>query len=236
MDLTPLLHAQSLALIGISTPDRFGGHIYTNLRDFGYDGKIYGINPRYDTLYAQRVYPSLADLPEKPDLALLAIPNRALLPAFQEVVDQGIRAAVIFGSAHNETGDPRATEKAIATLAREKDIAICGANCMGFLSFGQKLVVSGYPVVPGTPSGHITFISHSGSVFDSVWQNNRDIHFNYVISAGNETVTTAADYIQFALQDPTTRVIGIFLETVRDPRGSVPRLKKPTRGMSPSSS
>ena len=90
---------------------------------------------------------------------------------------------------------------------------------MGFLSFGKKLVVSGYPVVPGTPSGHITFISHSGSVFDSVWQNDRDIHFNYVISAGNETATTAADYIRFSLQDPTTRAIGIFLETIRAPAG-----------------
>lgn len=219
MNLTPLLHAHTVALIGISTPDRFGGQVYTNLHSFGYEGKIYGINPRYETLYAQPIYPTLGALPETPDLAILAVPNRALLPAFEEVAAQGIRAAVIFGSAHNETGDPRATEKAIAALARQHDIAICGPNCMGFLAFGQKLVVSGYPVVPGTPSGHITFISHSGSVFDSIWQNNRHLHFNYVISAGNEIATTAADYMHFALQDPTTRVIGIFLETVRDPAG-----------------
>jgi acyl-CoA synthetase (NDP forming) len=218
-DLTPLLHARSVALVGISTPDRFGGQVYTNLHSFGYEGKIYGINPRYETLYAQPIYPTLGSLPETPDLAILAVPNRALLPAFEEVAAQGIRAAVIFGSAHNETGDPRATEKAIAALARQHDIAICGPNCMGFLAFGQKLVVSGYPVVPGTPSGHITFISHSGSVFDSIWQNNRHLHFNYVISAGNEIATTAADYMHFVLQDPTTRVIGIFLETVRDPAG-----------------
>ncbi|HNB52100.1 MAG TPA: acetate--CoA ligase family protein [Anaerolineales bacterium] len=218
-DLSPLLHARTVALIGISTPDRFGGQVYTNLHNFGYEGRTYGINPRYETLYHQPIYPSLAALPEKPDLAILAVPNRALRPAFEEVAAQGIRAAVIFGSAHNETGDPRATEKAIAALARQHDIAICGPNCMGFLAFGQKLVVSGYPVVPGTPSGHITFISHSGSVFDSIWQNNRDLHFNYVISAGNEIATTAADYMHFALQDPTTRVIGIYLETVRDPAG-----------------
>ncbi|GAB4578505.1 MAG: acetate--CoA ligase family protein [Anaerolineales bacterium] len=217
--LTPLLHARTVAIVGISTPDRFGGQVYTNLYNFGYEGKIFGVNPRYQTLYDQPVYPSLAALPEKPDLTILAVPNRVLLPAFEEVAAQGIRAAVIFGSAFNEHGDPRASEKAIAAIAREHNIAICGPNCMGFLAFGQKLVISGYPVVPGTPSGHITFISHSGSVFDSMWQNNRDIHFNYVISAGNEIATTAADYMHFALQDPTTRVIGIFLETVRDPAG-----------------
>lgn len=218
-DLTPLLHARSVAIVGVSTPDRFGGHVYINLRDFGYEGKIYGINPKYDTLYDQPIYPSLADLPETPDLALLALPNHALLPAFEQVASLGIPAAVIFGSAFNENGDPRAIENAIADLARTHGIAVCGTNCMGFLSFGQKLVVSGYPVVPGTPSGHVAFISHSGSVFDSVWQNNRDVRFNYVISAGNETVTTAADYMRFVLQDPATRTIGLFLETVRDPAG-----------------
>jgi acyl-CoA synthetase (NDP forming) len=218
-DLTPLLHARSVAIVGISQPDRFGGQVYTNLRDFGYAGRIYGVNPRYETLYNQPCYPSLAALAEKPDLAVLAVPNHALLPAFEETAALGIPAAVIFGSAHTDGGDPRATERAIASLARRNGIAICGPNCMGFLSFGQKLVLSGYPVTPGTPAGHITLISHSGSVFDSMWQNNRQVYFNYVISSGNETATTLADYMQFSLQDPATRVIALFLEAVRDPAG-----------------
>ncbi len=225
-DLFPLLRANSVAIVGISQPDRFGGLVYANLRDFGYEGSIYGVNPRYENLFGQPCYPSLDALPERPDLAVLAIPNRALLPAFEETAALGIPAALIFGSAHAEFGDPRATERAIADLARQHDIAVCGPNCMGFLAFANKLVLSGYPVTPGTPPGHITLISHSGSVFDSLWQNNRDIHFNYAISSGNETVTTLADYMQFALADPTTRVIALFIETIRDPAGFTSALEE----------
>jgi len=150
---------------------------------------------------------------------VLAVPNKVLLPAFEQAVNSGVQAAVIFGSAHSDDGEPRALENAIAALAHREGMPICGPNCMGFLSFERKLVLSGYPVIPGTPSGHITLISHSGSVFDSMWQNDRRVHFNYVISSGNETVTTLADYMHFALADPSTRVIALFLETVRDPDG-----------------
>ena len=218
-DLTPLLHARSVAVVGISTPDRFGGQLYANLRDFEYEGEIYGVNPRYETLYDQPCYPSISALPAPPELVVLAVPNKVLLPAFEQAVNSGVQAAVIFGSAHSDDGEPRALENAIAALAHREGMPICGPNCMGFLSFERKLVLSGYPVIPGTPSGHITLISHSGSVFDSMWQNDRRVHFNYVISSGNETVTTLADYMHFALADPSTRVIALFLETVRDPDG-----------------
>ena len=77
--------------------------------------------------------------------------------------------------------------------------------------------MSGYPLVPGTPAGNITFISHSGSVWEAVMYNNRGIHYNYVISAGNEIVTTLADHMLFALSEPGTKVVGMFVETVRDP-------------------
>ena len=73
-DLTPLLQARSLAIVGISGPERFGGILFKNLLDFGYAGEIYGVNPRYETLYERPCYPSLADLPERPDCALLAVP------------------------------------------------------------------------------------------------------------------------------------------------------------------
>ncbi len=218
--LSPLLHARSVAIVGISQPERFGGQVYTNLARFGFPGKIYPVNPRYERIFDQACYPSLNALPQRPDLAVLAIPNRALLGAFEETASLGIPAAVIFASAFDENGsDPQALEQAIAALARQQQMALCGANCMGFLSLGHRLVISGYPVLPGTPAGPVTFISHSGSVFDSIWPNNRQITFNYVVSAGNETATTVADYMRFALRDPSTTVIGLFLETVRDPAG-----------------
>lgn len=74
-DLRLLLDARLVALVGIRQPGRFGGYLYANLRDFGYRSQIYGVNPRYSSLYDQPCYPSLHDLSERPDCAVLAVPN-----------------------------------------------------------------------------------------------------------------------------------------------------------------
>ncbi|MGH2524358.1 MAG: CoA-binding protein, partial [Anaerolineales bacterium] len=228
-DLTPLLHARSVAIVGISQLPRFGGWLYKNLRDFGYPGKIYGVNPRYESLFDQPCYPSLSALPERPDCAILAVPNARMLAALQEAAALGIRAAVLFGSAYSEPaplgGQPSLQEQ-LAEVARAHGMVICGPNCMGFHAFERKLVVSGYAVRPGTPSGGVAFITHSGSAFDALWQNRRGLYFNYLISSGNEMVTTVADYMQFALAQPSTRAIGLFLETVRDPQTFVAALRE----------
>ncbi|HEY5656714.1 MAG TPA: acetate--CoA ligase family protein [Myxococcota bacterium] len=217
-DLRPLLHAQSVAIVGISQPNRFGGVLYKNLTTFGYAGRIYGVNPRYDTLYEQPCYPSLRELPERPDCALLAVPNQRLLEALQEAADCDIPAAAIFASAYSEPveGEP-SLQARLRDVARSRDMAVCGPNCMGFVSLGQRLPVTGYPTNPATRAGNVTLIAHSGSVWDAFLQNRRGVAFNYIVSPGSEISTSMADYIQFALDDPTTRVIGLFLETVRDP-------------------
>jgi acyl-CoA synthetase (NDP forming) len=188
------------------------------LRSFGYQGEIYGVNPRYTTLDDGRpCYPSLNDLPEQPDCALLAIPNERLLDAMRDVGDRSIPSAVIFANAYGHGADGRTLQESLAAIACEHNIAVCGPNCMGFISFQPRLAVSGYPVLDA-PAGHVALISHSGSIWESVIQNNRQLTFNYAISSGNEMVTTLADYLLFVLDDPQTRVVGLFLETVRDPQ------------------
>jgi acyl-CoA synthetase (NDP forming) len=217
-DLRPLLHAQSVALVGISQPERFGGILYRNLTTFGYRGRVYGVNPRYDMLYDQPCYASLRDLPERPDCALLAVPNQRLLESLEETAECGIPAAAIFASAYSEPVDGEPSLQArLRDVARAHGMTVCGPNCMGFVSLGQRLPVTGYLTNPETPVGNVTLISHSGSVWDAFLQNRRGVAFNYIISPGSEIATSMADYIQFALADPTTRVIGLFLETVRDP-------------------
>jgi acyl-CoA synthetase (NDP forming) len=215
-DLTPLLRARSVAIVGISGPERFGGIIYNNLAEFGYPGEIYGINPRYETLYDRPCYPSLRDLPKRPDCALLAVPNSRLAAALKEAADCGIPAAAIFANAWSEPGEGPSLEQQLKEIALASSMVVCGLNCMGFISTGQRLPVSGYPVNPKTPAGNVTLISHSGSVWEGFVQNQHGVAFNYIVSAGNEMVTSVADYMQFALADESTRVIGLFLETVRD--------------------
>jgi acyl-CoA synthetase (NDP forming) len=209
--IAAMMRAESLAIVGISGPERFGGRIYNNLQLMGYGGKIYGVNPRYETLYDRKIYPSLSDLPETPDCAILALPNSRLLPVVDEASELSIPSAIIYANIQVEENET------LVHAIEKSGMMICGPNCMGIISFAHKLPLSGYPIVPGTPTGDITFISHSGSVWEAMMHNNRGIHYNYVISAGNEMVTTLADYMLFALSDPGTKVIGMFVETVRDP-------------------
>jgi acyl-CoA synthetase (NDP forming) len=106
-DLTPLLHARSVAIVGISKPQRFGGKLFLNLEKSGYGGRIFGVNPRYQTLFDRPCYPSLRELPERPDCALLAVPNQRIVEALREAAACGIRAAVVFASAWSELRLPR---------------------------------------------------------------------------------------------------------------------------------
>jgi len=216
-DLTPLLHARSVAIVGISGPGRFGGILFDNLERFGYTGEIYGVNPRYETLYDRPCYPSLRELPERPDCALLAVPNARIALALEEAAACGIPAAAIFASAWSEPGEEPSLQQRLQEIAQSHSMVVCGPNCMGFVATGRGLPVSGYRVNPATPAGHVTLISHSGSVWEGFLQNQRGVAFNYIVSPGNEMVTTVADYMQFALADESTRAIGLFLETVRDP-------------------
>lgn len=215
-DLEPLLHARSVAIVGLSGPERFGGILRANLVGAGFEGRIDGINPRYETLYDQPCYPSLRDLPEQPDCALLAVPNSRIVSSLAEAAACGIPAAVIFASAWSEPGTEPSLQQELKEVAEANSMVVCGPNCMGFVSTQNRLPISGYSVNPDIAQGPVALISHSGSVFEGFLQNNRGIAFNYIISPGNEMVTTVADYMQFTLSDESTRVVGIFLEAVRD--------------------
>ena len=217
-NLTPLLHPKSVAIVGISQPGRFGGILAQNVSQFGYEGTIYGVNPRYDSLYDRPCYASLSDLPEKPELAILGVPNGGLVASLEEVAECGIPAAVIFASAYSEPDNGELSLKdQLGKIARDNDIVLCGPNGMGFVAPCQRLAVSGYRVNPETPTGNVAMICHSGSVWEAFLQNQRDVKFNYMISTGSEAATTMSDYMQFVLESESTRVIGLFLETVRDP-------------------
>jgi acyl-CoA synthetase (NDP forming) len=205
-----------VAIVGISGPKRFGGILFENLRSFGYAGEIFGVNPRYETLYDRPCYPSLRELPERPDCVLLAVPNARIVGTLEEAADCGIPAATIFASAWSEPGEEPSLQQQLKEVAQAGSMVVCGPNCMGFISTGRCLPVSGYRVNPETPAGRVTLISHSGSVWEGFLQNQRGVTFNYIVSPGNEMITTVADYMQFALADESTRVIGLFLETVRD--------------------
>src|SRR2546430_3060238 len=96
-------------------------------------------------------------------------------------------------------------------------MAICGGKGMGLVNLDRRLRICGYAMPTDLPPGAITFISHSGSAFSAMLHNDHGLRFNLVVSAGQELTTTTAEYLTYALDQPTTRAAALFIETVRDP-------------------
>jgi acyl-CoA synthetase (NDP forming) len=233
-DLAPLLEPRSVAVVGASArPGSFGEQLVGQLLAGGYQGAVHLVNPRYPEVAGRPCRPSLAEVPGPVDLAVLAVPNAALEDQLHAAAKAGIPAAVIFAScidrdpaphpgrdlASSDRAGPAVPPLAerLATIAREAGMAVCGGNGMGFFNLEQRLRVCGYPEPADLPAGPVAVITHSGSVFSALLHNDRGLRFNLVVSAGNELVTSAAAYLDHALDLPTTRVVALFLETVREP-------------------
>jgi acyl-CoA synthetase (NDP forming) len=230
MKLDSVFNARSIAVVGAgSKPGSFGGQVLRNLIDFEFQGSLIPVHPRVSEVFGIPAAASLRDLSKPPDLACLAVANHHLLGLLRTCIEIGVRSAFIFGDPTVGTGrDPR-LQAQIAEIADNSDLVVVGPNAMGSFSIERRVVISGYPIRPDTPLGQVALLVHSGTVFDSVFQNNRDVNFNYALASGNEADVTLADAMDFVLEDSQTRVVGLYLETVRDPENFTAMLAKAQR-------
>ncbi|MBV8915039.1 MAG: acetate--CoA ligase family protein [Acetobacteraceae bacterium] len=218
-DLTFLLQPRSIAVVGASNaPESFGARLLRTICGWAYAGEVYPVNPRQTELAGRACYPSVGALPVVPDCVAMAVSDARVEAALEEAAAAGVRAAVLFGRGYEPSisGRPSRSQR-LGAIARAAGMAVCGNNCMGFMNSAARLMVcgNGPPVRPQT--GDVALISHGGSTWSGLLANQRDLFFNYAISAGQEIATTLADYLQFVVAQPETRVIGCILETVRDP-------------------
>jgi acyl-CoA synthetase (NDP forming) len=216
--LDPLLKPASIALLGASArPDSNGLALVEMSRIDGYQGHIYPINPRYTAIDGLRCYPTLESLPERVDHVVISLANAQLESGLELAIAHGAKAATIFGSGQID-GDtePRLPHR-IKSRAEAAGIAICGPNSMGFYTPLVGLRVAGFPSPPGLRRGGIAFIAQSGSAFSALAHNDRRLGFGLCVSSGMELTATAADYAEWALLQPETKVIALFLEQMRDP-------------------
>jgi acyl-CoA synthetase (NDP forming) len=230
--LAPLLTPKSVALIGASPkPGTVGrGMIASAMMGEVKPARIHLVNPNYPEIAGQKAYAALAEVPEKVDMAVLGVANARLEAALADAIKQGARAATIFASCYleNDPGEnhgPKLVAR-LSAMAKEAGIAICGGNCMGFYNLEYGLRICGFPPPDWMRAGGIAFITHSGSAFSALCHNDKRFGINLAVSAGQELATNVADYLDYVLTLDSTRVIGLFLETVRDPEGFMRGLEK----------
>jgi acetate---CoA ligase (ADP-forming) len=218
--LERMLEARSVAVVGVSEkPGSLGNQMMIELRRGGYAGAIYPVNPRYEEIAGLPCFASIGEVPEPVDLAILGVANHRIEAAMRDAVGAGTGSVVTFSSLHDDdpgSGAPPLTQR-LAAMAREAGMALCGGNGMGFVNMANGLRATGFATPDHVRQGPVTFISHSGSAYAALAFNDRGIGFNLLMSSGQEIVTTMADYMEYALGLPTTRVLGLLLETMRNP-------------------
>jgi acetate---CoA ligase (ADP-forming) len=216
-----MLEPRSVAVVGASVREgSVGNQSVVELVEGGFEGRIVPVNPKYDAVLGLPAVASLADVDEPVDLAILAVSNALLEEQLRAAAEIGAGSAVIFASGYEDPREdaPPLTER-LAAIAREAGMAVCGGNCMGFANLERRVRALGFYEPKDAPVGGITFLSHSGSAFSAMIHNDRLLGLNLAVSAGQEFVTTVADYLHYALSLESTRVVGLFIETIRDPEG-----------------
>jgi acyl-CoA synthetase (NDP forming) len=220
--VTAMLEARSVALVGASArPGSLGARMIEEVAKSPSQPRTYLVNPRYADIGGVPCLPSLADVPEPVDLALLAVPDAALETQLVAAAENRARSAVIFGSAYGPhgTAGPVALRDRLAAVARDAGMAVCGAGCMGFVNVARGLRAIGYVEPEPLPAGPVALVTHSGSVFSALLRARRGFGFTLAVSSGQELVTTAADYARYALALPGTKVLALVLEAIRDGAG-----------------
>jgi acyl-CoA synthetase (NDP forming) len=220
--LLAMLEARSVAIVGASArPASFGARMVAEAGKSPARPAVYPVNPRYSEIDGRRCYASLADLPEPIDLALLGVPDASLEQQLALAAETGCRSAVIFGNAveaspgPDEAGPP--LRQRLAAIANSAGMELCGAGCMGFVNVGHGLRAVGYVEPDPLPAGPVALVTHSGSVFSTLLRTKRAFGFTVAVSSGQELVTAAPSYLEYALSQPETKVLALVLEAIREP-------------------
>ena len=208
--LSPLLTPKRIALVGGSAkPGSVGDLMVRTLRVGGFKGDAVVVNPSLPQIGGMSVVGSMSELSAPPDLAVLSVASPRMEAALGEAIMAGARSAVIFDFCQIE-GDsaPLLTER-LRAMAREARIPLCGGNGMGFYNFDASTFISFQEPVSTVP-GHISLLCHSGSVFAMFADAAARYGFNLMTAPGQELSGTIADYMDYALDQPTTRVVALF--------------------------
>jgi acetate---CoA ligase (ADP-forming) len=217
--LRAMLEARSVAVVGASAqPGSFGAELLRQLRVGGFDGPIYPVNPRYTEIDGLPCAASIREVPGPVDLVILGVGNAGLEESLRTAAEAGARSAVICASGHSIDGAPGPPlPERLQAIAREHTMAVCGGNGMGFVNLERHLRATGYSQDAHLKAGPVTFLTQSGSSFSALLRNQRGIRFNLAVSGGDELVTTMAEYLEYALELASTRVVAVFIEAIRAP-------------------
>ena len=214
------MRPRSIAVVGASQRPVRANRVIRTLQAVGFDGEIWPINPNYAEVLDLRCYPDLTSTPSPADCAVVAIPAARVYDVLQAAAGAGVRSSIVLAAGFGESGEEgRALQAQLETLAADTGLLVCGPNCFGILNVHDRtspfIGVIPIPLV----AGNVALVSQSGGLTNVLVPPlmARGIGFSSVVSCGNQAGATVEDYLAYLVEDPSTNVIGAFVEGFREP-------------------
>lgn len=228
MNLNKLLRPTSVAVIGASEKEGFGGDVCRNILSYVEDrSHVYFIHPKRDSVFGVPCYKSISDVPENVDLMVICTSQKTVIPLLQEGAKKGVGGAVVFASGYGEVGtaEGKQNEAELIAAAKELDIAVMGPNCAGFVNYIDNVQAFAFISAKRDRKGSVGVVSQSGQLCLSM-MDDPGMRFSYNISAGNGKIVQMEDYMDFLVDDEDTKVVSIYIEGVKNADKFAAVLKK----------
>lgn len=216
------MEPKSIAVIGATDrPGSVGRAVVTNIIEGGFGGILYPINPRANSVVSNRAYPSIADVPDDVDMAVIIVPAPFVTNVVAEAADKGVKGVVVISAGFKEMGGAGfEMENELKALVKKRDIRLVGPNCLGIINTAPDVSMNASFAQAMPSPGRIGFISQSGAMCTAVLDlaKGKNIGFSKFISFGNKADVNEIDLLDYLGKDPETDVILMYLEDITNGR------------------
>ncbi len=220
--IRPFVEPRAVAVIGASREHgTVGGQLFHNALEAGFEGVVYPVNPSAEVVQSVRAYPSVTEVPDEVDLAVIAVPAPAVIDVARECADKRVPALVVISAGFAETGpDGAELQDQLVEICRAAGMRLVGPNCLGILNTAEhaQLNVTFAPATP--PRGGVGFATQSGALGLALIDlaSDRGLGVSTFASIGNRADITANDFLEYWEDDDATQVALLYIESFSDPR------------------
>jgi acetyltransferase len=218
--LDSIFYPRSVAVIGVTeSSDRVGYNLLQSLIYSGFQGKIYPIHPRLESLQGLPVYRSLEEVPGPVDVAVIGVNQFATVEVVEQCGKKGVKGVICVAGGFREMGPAgKALEERLIAVARQYNMEVVGPNTLGLINTRANLNATFYPL--RLPRGKVSFVSQSGGVGLTILHKAMDegLGVNKWVGVGNRSTLELSDYLEYLARDDSTAVIGVFVEGTDDAR------------------
>src|SRR5262245_14630136 len=220
--LDAIFRPRSVAVVGASRqPATIGREVIHNLLDFEFSGKVFPVNPKASVIHSMKCYRSVADIPDEVDLAVIVVPREKVLPAVGQCARKGVRGLIVITAGFRESGAAGARlEARLLRLVRAHGMRMIGPNCMGLINTDPEVRLNASFAAARPERGEAAFVSQSGALGEAILANAKDLGLgiSMFVSMGNKTDISGNDLLEYWENEPSVRVILMYLESFGNPR------------------